>query len=343
MLGFDRASQGEAGARPGNDTRQWSSIGVVNASTSGTPSVNFATPVGALVSVRLHPSDIDIQCRVASFMADEWHPFLGNEEVLVILPQGHERGGGIIVGRMNNGVDVATTTIAGIDVTQNQTSTRHTVPNYAWEVENGWILRNPNTTAQLALNTVGDWIIACGELHFLSLSAGQGVVLGNANMTSFIQIMPFAAASADAGDDNTAPAVESSGGTILINAGQGKAGFIIDPNSGFIFASTAASVPGAGPVGHVATVEGLVSLVSAVLFQLGAQMTAVGATPTATAAALGAVLTTLTIPVVEAAIPSAGKAPPYGTFSPLVGASLALPRSPDGITQPGLGCAGFLV
>jgi hypothetical protein len=309
--GHDYASQSEAAAGPGRDTRQWVSNGVVNPPQDGNPSVNFKTPLGPLVSVRLHPSDIDVSCRVASWMADEWHPFLGNEEVVVVLPQGHERGGALIVGRVYNGVDTLTTTVAGNDVTQNETSTRNTVPNYAWQVQNGWILRNPNTSAQLALTVAGDWMLNCGELHFLSLSSAQGAVLSNAKMGSYVQVSPD--------------------GPILINTGPGKAGLVIDPSSGMIFATTAASVPGAGPVGHVATVEGVVSLVAAALVAFGAVILPTPVTPAQAIAAM------------TAAIPLAGKTPPYGTFSQLVAAALAVPRSPDGVAQPGLGCAGFLV
>jgi hypothetical protein len=359
MSVHDYAGQREAGAGPGADTRQWISNGVVNADAPGAPSVDFSNKSGPLVSVRLHPSDIDVRCRVASFVAGlgegEWHPFAGGDEVLVAFPLGSERGGAIIVGRLNNGVDTFPTNIANLDVTGNNVTTRCNITNFAWEISNGWILRSSTTGAQFALNTSGDWILNSGDLHFLSLSS-SGVSLSLAKMSSYMSI-------------------DASSGVLTLNVGPGKAMLVMEPTNGFIFASTL----GGQPVGRVATVEGAVGLVSSALTTFGITavassvfaaallsalvplVTALSTVTSMTVAALNGPASTLlsllsgalqadipiapstTASAVLAAIPQAGLTPAYATFSTAVGAALAKPRSPDGITAPGLGCPGFMV
>jgi hypothetical protein len=308
---LDYASMGEAGARGGNDPRQWISNGVVNADQPGAPSVDFTSKAGPLVSVRLHPSDIDVRCRTASFIAGggqgEWHPFVGGDEVLVALPMGSERAGAVIVGRLNNGVDVFPTNVANNDVTANNITTRRTIPNYAWETTNGWILRNITTGAQLALDVTGQWTMNSGDLHFMQIGS-TGVTLSLKKMTSYITL-------------------DATTGQITLNVGPGKARFTMDPATGNIYVGT----QGTFPVGHVATVEGMVAFVAAALTTLGALVLPTPISPAQVIAA------------VESAIPLSGITPPYATFAGLVMTALAVPRDQSGQVQPGLGCAGMVV
>lgn len=322
-MSWDYASQKEAQAGPGADTRIWCSNGVVNADQPSAPAVSFASKVGPLVSVRLHPSDTDVRCRVASFIAGagegEWHPFGGGDEVVVVFPQGSERGGGIIVGRLNNGVDTAPTNVANNDVTQNNLTTRRSIPNYAWEIENGWILRSSTTTAQLALDRKGGWIMSSGDTHFVSLSS-TGAILSIANMQSYLSI-------------------DASSGQISVNAGKGKAGFLLDPSSGIIFATTSSSVPLAGPVGRVATIEGTLNLLLCVLGELGALMT-----PPVTGAQVVAAVTAGLADVPAGTCAGAIGGPiPFTAVSSLLAAALAVPRDPTGLILPSLGCPAFQV
>lgn len=310
---MDYASQREAMAGPGADTRQWFSNGVVNASQPNAPSVSFAGGIGPLVSVRLHPSDTDVMCRVASFAAGageaEYHPFVAGTEVAVALPMGHERGGAIILGRLCNGVDTFPTNVANNDVTQNNVSTRRTIPNYAWEVANGWILRSSTTTAQLALDVKGGWMLNSGDLHFLNLSS-QGATLSLAKMVSYL-------------------ALDAATGRITLNAGPGKAMFTLDP-AGNLYATGAGRLP----VGHVATVEGMTAFVSACLTLFAANI--LPPAPPVTPAQV--------ILVVQGGLAAAGITPPYSTFASAVNAALAKPQSdPTGQALPGLGAPGFFV
>lgn len=316
---MDNASQAESFSGPGRDTRQWISNGTVNVDQPDQPSVDFTSAEGTLVSVRLHPSDIDVRCRVASFAAGnnegEGHPWVGGAEVLVALPMGHERGGGIIIGRLSNGVDKAPTNIANNDPTQNNLAWRRTIPNYAWEIENGWILRSVTTKAQLALDVKGGWIVNSGDLHFLKLDS-QGLTLSLAKMTSYL-------------------AIDAATGRITLNAGPGKAGFLMDPTTGNVFVTAS----GSQPVGHVATAEGVVNMVAQALtafaLALASATPPVAITPAQVAAAMA-----VAIPLAA----TGGVAPTaYAEFAQLVSAALGTPRDQSGQVQPGLGAPGFLV
>ncbi len=327
----------EATAGPGNDTRQWFSNGVVNAAATNAPTVDFSSKAGPLVSVRLHPSDIDCRCRVASWLAGggqgEWHPFVGGDEVAVALPMGSERGGGIIIGRLNNGVDAFPTNVANNDVTQNNVTTRKSIPNYCWEISNGWLLRSITTTAQLALDVTGQWTINSGDLHFLQLGS-KGPILSLAEMTSYVQI-------------------DSATGQIVLVSGvnQTTARVTMDPSTGNVYAGT----QGGPPSGHVATAEGVSNLVLSTLSPLLLAMAAavVGVVTPITGSALAGLLTTLaTTPgllstVVSAALGAAagGNAGPnpYASISQAVNAALLAKRDPTGQVSPGLGCPGFFV
>ena len=317
-MSWDVAANREANAGPGADTRMWVSNGTVNADQPAAPAVDFTQKAGPLVSVRLHPSDNDVRCRVASFIAGagetEWHPFAPGDEVLVVFPLGSERGGAIIIARLNNGVDTFPTNIANQDVTKNNQTFRKNLTNYCWEVGGGWILRQNGTNAsgaQLALDVKGGWILNSGDLHFLSLSS-FGVQLGIAKATSYLGI-------------------DATTGALTLNVGPGKAMLIMDPGTGLVLVSSL----GGQPIGRVATVEGVVALVAAALTALGPMILPTPVTPAQVIAAM------------QAAIPLAGKTPPYALFAQLVNAALAVPRvppAPDGSGGvPGLGAAGVMV
>jgi len=320
--GYDYASQREAAAGPGSDTRQWISNGVVNADQPSAPSVDFTSKEGPLVNVRLHPSDIDVRCRVASFIAGggqgEWHPFVGGDEVLVALPQGSERGGCIIVGRLNNGVDAAPTNSANIDITKNETTTRVSIPNFAWTISNGWILRSQTTGAQLALDVKGGWMMNSGDLHFMSLNS-QGATLSIAKMASYLSI-------------------DASTGRIVFSAKAGsKAAMVFDPSSGNIYATTQGGVP----VGHIATIEGVCNLIQG--FMSAWALTIAAAVPIfGVGAALAATLTPATTPLLMASGVGLGALLPSGPITAAIAAALAIPRDPVGLKQ-GVGTPGFFV
>lgn len=340
MSAHDYAAQREAGAGPGADTRQWISNGTVNADQPGAPAVDFTSKIGPLVSVRLHPSDIDVRCRCASYVASlgegEWHPFAGGDEVVVALPMGHERGGAIIIGRCNNGVDTFPTNIANNDVTANNISTKKSVPNYAWEISNGWILRSITTGAQLALDRLGGWMLNSGDLHFVKLDS-QGASLAIAGIQSIVNISASTGQITLAAGSVLVPSTPETPAVVQ----QNKVTLTIDPSTGSIYAST----QGATPVGHVATIEGMITLFNGFLVSLAALATALGGAPL-TGVTLGLLLSPsppLANPAIMNGALPASATQPLAPYEAALTAALAIPRDPTGLVKPGLGATGFFV
>lgn len=132
--GFDAVTIGEALARPGMDTRQWISYGLVspqqNVDGEVIDSVEFddVDDFGPLVNVRLQPSNIEVRCRigtpatsVAGAGEGSYAPFVENDEVLVAIPSGSEDAGCVIIARLNNSIDKwPSESIAGQDPTGNK-------------------------------------------------------------------------------------------------------------------------------------------------------------------------------------------------------------------------------
>src|SRR5579859_785093 len=120
---FDHAQYANAFRRPGMDTRQWVSYGTVDADTSDAKAIQFKdddgnpSPYGPLVSVTLQPSGVSLPCRVLGQVAGngeaDYFPFLAGDEVLVLLPEGDERAGAVIVGRLNQEIDAWPLIVAG--------------------------------------------------------------------------------------------------------------------------------------------------------------------------------------------------------------------------------------
>lgn len=121
---IDSATAAAAYARPGQDTRSWVSFGLVH-HQDPKQIVTFDEEYGCpLVCVTLQPSGSNVHCRVSSMVAGngegEWHPFVEGDEVLVVLPEGHESAGPVIIGRLNNSLDkFPMDSVAGQDPTTN--------------------------------------------------------------------------------------------------------------------------------------------------------------------------------------------------------------------------------
>jgi hypothetical protein len=146
------------GAGPEGDSRQWISFGTVDASTDGQKAVTF-DKTGPLVGVKLHPSGAHVQCRVANWCAGagegEWYPFTDFDEVLVALPEGDERAGCTIIGRLNNSFDEFPLTVAGNDVTQNNFGFRRLRAPYCIETAQSYCIRNAMKGSMLMLEASG--------------------------------------------------------------------------------------------------------------------------------------------------------------------------------------------
>ena len=171
-------------AHPGADTRQWISSGIVAADTPGSRSIRFndengaALSHGVLITVHLYPSDITVSCRVAGQCAGDgeadWMPFIAGDEVIVAIPEGCERSGCVIIGRLNQKQDKFPSMVAGNDVTQNTFGFRRIRVPYILETASGYMVRHAQTGANLTIDQTGN--------IFLSDGSGNQLIL-NTNLT----------------------------------------------------------------------------------------------------------------------------------------------------------------
>ncbi|HXQ93760.1 MAG TPA: hypothetical protein VN864_01110 [Thermoplasmata archaeon] len=307
---FDGSDIGQATARAGMDPRQWGSIGVVENPLGGDNPVDFSNGY-PLVTVRLHPSDNPVRCRVAAASAGvgegEWIPFQAGDEVIVAVTEGDERAGPIIHGRLNNGVDTFPGVVAGLDVTQNNVHAKRTVPNFVWELENGWMILNDPTQAQLSMDASGNWAMMSGEGDYLRIDANGVHVVSESN-------------------------------GFAVQIGGGAQSLIMDPSSGTILLSNGKgpvmiAAAGAQATDHVLTIEGFCNLMTAWGLVLA------GAVPVFGVGAM--IAATLSPALMPAWVLAAAGLPLSPTVLAAIAGGLAVPRVPG--VKPGIGAAGVLV
>lgn len=189
--GLDLTGIAAALSRPGNDPRQWASFGIVDDETPDARSVIFDDSMGPLVNVTLQPSDIPVVCRVASYVAGqdegEWFPFLPGDEVQVIVNEGNERAGCVIVGRLYNEIDKWPRTVAGQDATKNIFGFRRLRTPYVIETASSYMVRSALTGASLTIDQTGNLFLVSGDGHKLVMSA-DAMQFGEASGDTFLQI-----------------------------------------------------------------------------------------------------------------------------------------------------------
>lgn len=148
--GFDHTLFAEAFRGPGNDTRQWISYGTVDDKTEDEEGsedpVTFDEDYGPLVNVTLQPSNVQVRCRVSSFVAGngegEYHPFIPGDEVLVAIPEGSEAAGCVIIGRLNNSIDkFPMESVGGQDPTKNTFGFTRRRTAFVQEFASTWMVR----------------------------------------------------------------------------------------------------------------------------------------------------------------------------------------------------------
>jgi hypothetical protein len=249
---------GAALAAPGMDPRQWCSYGIVLSDSDEAHSVRFndengaALPHGVLVDVKLQPSGTIVPCRVAMLDAGSgeaaWSPVGPGDEVIVLVPEGRENAGCVIVGRLPNAKDVFPTKVAGIDTTQNSVAFRRMKVPYVLESGSAILLRNALVGSQLALAADGSAFISSGDGHFLAmnssvvmLSTGNTGPLGGIETGVNIQLDPGAKSFGVQAD--TASFLLQSGDSSLITPG-----------------TMSISTLGAGATQHAVTLEEVLNL-----------------------------------------------------------------------------------
>jgi phage baseplate assembly protein gpV len=316
-------------ARPGIDPRSWCTMGLVQPETSTQKSVRFSDdqgnplPYGVLVDVKLQPSGLVVPCRVAGQCAGsqegEWHPFVGGDEVLVMIPDGDERNGGVIVGRLNQKFDVFPTTVAGQPATGNQIAFKRLIAPYALESGTAVILRVAPTGAALTLDQTGDTYLSDGNGNTLFLRSDL--------------------VSLQLADSNAAVQLDPNTNSVTLSAGSGNSTLTLDGSdssasqfqSSGTLAVTTLGNPGQN---HATTTEAVVNLLSAFLTAAAAAATA--------PPALVAFFASFSAPATLAAIIElAAVLPVDPVLGAAISAGLQIPKGQSG--DPGLGSPGFMI
>lgn len=161
---IDVAGIAAALSRPGIDPRSWVSMGIVEPESTEAKSVQFEETVGPLVSVRLVPGGTVVNCRVSTWMAGNgeaaWYPFVGQDEVVVLIPGGNEREGCVIIGRCNNGIDEWPKVVGGQDTNTNGFGFQRMRVPFIVETASRYMIRSASTNAFMLLDEAGVWTIA---------------------------------------------------------------------------------------------------------------------------------------------------------------------------------------
>lgn len=307
---------------PGTDTRQWLSYGIVDAEAGDAHTVTFddddgaPLPEGMLVSVTLQPSGISLPCRVASATAGagefEYSVMGPGDEVIVAIPEGDERAGGIILGKLANSKDAMPRTVAGIDVTKNSVSYKRLKTTYILETASTYMVRSALTGASIAIDATGNILLADGEGNNFSLN--QSILsFGDSTGAAVVQINPHTLAVALMAD-TTSLELTADESTFL--------------STGTLKIGTA----GLPPLGHGVTAEQVAALVEGLLLKIGA------ASP---GPLTGATLAAAAASILPAAIAALGDTRPLPSTSAAVQSALAVPPDPTA-TLPGFGRAGLL-
>lgn len=243
---IDIASMADLFARPGADTRQWFSYGIVDTDSESSRSVRFDDDYGVLIDVTLQPSGISVPCRVGSMAAGsgegEYSPFGPGDEVVVGIPSGDEREGCVILQRLSNAKDSFPKEVAGMDVTNNDVTFKRVKTPYVFETGASYLVRSALTGASMSIDPTGNVILASGDGHTLSLSAA---------------VISLMESTGDAGVQ-----IDPSEKTATIFAGTSSL-IVRDMDTVFLTAGTfGIGTAGMPASGHAVTLEQVVSLLA---------------------------------------------------------------------------------
>ena len=338
---LDLASFAQALARPGSDTRIWNSYGLVMRGDDQ-PVEYDDEGCQMMVNVELMPSQIPIRCRVGgAFAGDgegEWSPLVEGDEVLVFIPSGNPRGGGVIGPRLNNSKDKVPKDVLGQDSTKNGFAFRRRVTPVVEEHQGPYYIRTVVglSYAMIGLDDVGNVSLRGADGEMLQLSADALMYQGPSGPGSPPRHVLQLLHSED---------------TFLLQAGDA---YMQLSGSRATHEVNLITVPGPMAIGtatnapqeHVATTEAVLNILVTVLQGMVGLMApaVVGTPPTA--------LPAMTMdPAMAALVTAAGTSSLWSTF-PLTQAALVAAfaaatqksAAPAGLPQsaPGLGCAGLL-
>lgn len=252
---FDQQTYAKA---MGGHEKQWASYGTVDDDGSGNAKVVLTddagnpSPYGPLVICTLQPSGVSLPCRVSSMVAGDgeadYYPFVAGDEVLVVLPEGNERAGAVIIGRLNQELDKWPTVVAGQDSTKNSFGFRRMRAPYVIETSEAYLIRSAKTGSQIGIDGVGQVILNDGDKGKFVIGA-EGIGFSDGDDSTLMQIYPA---------DKQAMIVAD---TTSMNFAAGETKFI---SQGTISFATSGAIPNQTAV----TAEQVVAFVMNVLAQL---------------------------------------------------------------------------
>src|SRR5690606_24717279 len=113
-----------------------------------------------LVRVLLEPTKVPVTCRVGSMCAGngegEWSPFVEGDEVMVLIPEGDERSGCVIICRLNNSIDrFPMDSVAGQDPTTNSFAFQRRRTPFIQEFAGPLFLRTALSEAFISIDSAG--------------------------------------------------------------------------------------------------------------------------------------------------------------------------------------------
>src|SRR5512147_1532249 len=152
----DLRSAGDGYSYPGIDPRSW----VSHATVDDEDPVSFDADLGPLVGVTLQPSKEQCVCRVGMGIAGrgegQYYPCVAGDEVLVALPEGSPRAGGVVVARLCNSVDrFPSGSVAGQDPATNSFGFRKQRAAHVHEVDGPYLVRQSASGALMSMDAAG--------------------------------------------------------------------------------------------------------------------------------------------------------------------------------------------
>lgn len=335
-IGIPRPPDWRSHSEANTPSAQWVSMGIV-IDDPEVPPVEFSKDDGQVyVNVSLEPSKVPARCRVAAFVAGngeaEYFPFLPNDEVIVVLPQGREDAGAVIVGRLNNQIDAfPMDSVAGQDPTTNSFALRRRRTPTIEECAGPVILRNALSGALFSLDNKGGVTIKNGENSAFQISADAMSLQGPSTTGSSPKLLLQLNFTEERMllQVNDAQLLMSGSGA----PSQSGQAYLTLPADLFVGLGTNQ------PAEHVATTESWIALFAAFLAQLA---TAAGVLPV-TAAHIAAALTAWLAQVAAGGVPMLpAAAAALAAGFPAAASTPKPPAPPLGVQMlPGLGAVFF--
>ena len=287
----------------GGDGRQWVAFGTVRPDTPNQRSVLFKDDSGnplpwPTVLVELHPNGDVVSCRVANSCAGEgegeWYPFVAGDEVIVVVPEGNERAGCTIIGRLNQTKDVWPAQVGGQDATTNTFGFKRMRAPYILESATALLFRQATTNSFVSIDKTGNVTITEGSDNgFMHVGS------------DFIGMQT--------GDNSTLVQLDPTKKQVLLQADTMQ--MIMDAAKAQIMTKGSLSIAtgGAAASGHAVTVEQVISLLFGITQALGAFIYPTPLTPLQITTAVNAgILTASSAPIAsfQAALTLALQKPP---------------------------------